>query len=49
MVSIIYKVFEENVDMKHEINEKTLMKYKLEEIDPSEEVVVDTLPVKQSS
>ena len=35
-----------------EINENPVVyhwKYKLEEIDPSEEVIVDTLPVKQSS
>ena len=45
LVARIYKYFEE-------INENPVVyhwKYKLEEIDPSEEVIVDTLPVKQSS
>ena len=45
LVTRIYKYFDE-------INENPVVyhwKYKLEEIDPSEEVVVDTLPVKQSS
>ena len=45
LVARIYKYFDE-------INENPVVyhwKYKLEEIDPSEEVVVDTLPVKQSS
>ena len=35
-----------------EVNEEPVIyhwKYKLEEIDPNEEVVVDTLPVKKSS
>ena len=45
LVERIYKYFDE-------INENPVVyhwKYKLEEIDPSEEVIVDTLPVKQSS
>ena len=45
LVARIYKYFDE-------INENPVVyhwKYKLEEIDPSEEVIVDTLPVKQSS
>jgi hypothetical protein len=35
-----------------EVNEEPVIyhwKYKLEEIDPNEKVVVDTLPVKKSS
>ncbi len=45
LVTRIYKYFDE-------INENPVVyhwKYKLEEIDPSEEVIVDTLSVKQSS
>lgn len=45
LIQRIYKYFEE-------INENPVVyhwKYKLEEIDPSEEVVVDTLSVKKSS
>lgn len=45
LVQRIYKYF-------NEVNEEPVIyhwKYKLEEIDPSEEVVVDTLPVKKSS
>ena len=45
LVERIYKYFDE-------INETPVVyhwKYKLEEIDPSEEVIVDTLPVKKSS
>lgn len=45
LVQRIYKYFDE-------VNEEPAVyhwKYKLEEIDPSEEVVVDTLPVKKSS
>ena len=45
LVARIYKYFDE-------INENPVVyhwKYKLEEIDPNEEVIVDTLPVKQSS
>ena len=41
----IYKYFDE-------VNEEPVIyhwKYKLEEIDPNEKVVVDTLPVKKSS
>lgn len=45
LIARIYKYFDE-------INENPVVyywKYKLEEIDLSEEVIVDTLPVKQSS
>ena len=45
LVQRIYKYFDE-------VNEEPVIyhwKYKLEEIDPNEEVVVDTLPVKMSS
>lgn len=45
LVQRIYKYFDE-------VNEEPVIyhwKYKLEEIDPNEEVVVDTLPVKKSS
>ena len=44
-VQRIYKYFDE-------VNEEPVIyhwKYKLEEIDQNEEVVVDTLPVKKSS
>lgn len=45
LVQRIYKYFDE-------VNEEPVIyhwKYKLEEIDPNEKVVVDTLPVKKSS
>ena len=45
LVQRIYKYFDE-------VNEEPVIyhwKYKLEEIDPNEEVVVDTLSVKKSS
>lgn len=45
LVQRIYKYFEE-------ANEYPVVyhwKYKLDEIDPSEEVVVETLPIKRSS
>ena len=45
LIDRIYKYFDE-------VNEEPVVyhwKYRLEEIDPSEEVIVDTLPVKKSS
>ena len=45
LVQSIYKYFDE-------VNEEPAVyhwKYELEEIDPSEDVVVDTLPIKKSS
>lgn len=45
LVQRIYKYFDE-------VNEEPIVyqwKYRLDEIDPSEKVVIDTLPVKKSS